>query len=377
MLTNKKIVQKLYNVLQQNGFIGAVIEDVYAEPKLIQITIKIPVKRDLNDLISLLPNISQEFNAHDYKITNKQGKRITILFGKRDLSNVQYKKALTNRGTLKITLPTAYDVHYLDFMDGASTHCLIGGATRMGKTRALLYLITQLTIQTDNHLTVYINSPKQKDFYPFRGIHNIANSISAMDHALTECIDEYRKRDQLLNSKKLRKATDTKDILKYYPEYYKYFRPIFIIIDEYNRFGKDKDIEAKVMELSETAGYVNIHLIIATQRPDARQVIHPNIKSNLLVRIAFTTSTAGNSMVILDHEGAEQLGGKPGRALLLDGDLQIIQFPDLNQEQIEYLIQSYKRNDTDEQDKTGSVDSTLTNQIQSMFTQSDSPLNLP
>jgi S-DNA-T family DNA segregation ATPase FtsK/SpoIIIE len=303
-------------------------------------------------------------------------------FGKCDLSEIKFHKELIKMGTLQIELPSAFGSCTLDFNDGASCHLLNGGTTRMGKTSFLLYLCTCLTLQTEGNIQLYITSTKAKDYYPFEGIATIDQTPEQFNTSLDALITEYQHRNNLLYSPALAKATDHKSVMKLYPAYAKHFQPIFVIIDEYARFSENKEIQKKVQELVESAGYVNIHMIVSTQRPDARTVLPARIKANLLVRICFTTTDKNNSIVILDQEGAETLGRIEGRAIFLDGETNIIQVPYLETTECEEQLQPYKKeretNETPANEKTeGSKNNQLTNKIQNMFEESIGLLSIP
>jgi hypothetical protein len=140
----------------------------------------------------------------------------------------------------------------------------------------------------------------------------------------------------------MKKATDAKKCSGIISPYVHLFKPMFLIIDEYGRFAEYQDIQNKVMELVETAGFVNVHVIIATQRPDARTVLRPRIKQGLQARICFRVPDKNNSIVILDVEGAELLPTTKGRAILSDGDKKIIQVPYLTYPQCEELLQPFR-----------------------------------
>ena len=147
----------------------------------------------------------------------------------------------------------------------------------MGKTCFLLYLSTSLYIQNSGNMGLYISSSKLKDYYPFEGLPNVRmeKDTAGMILMLQELIEEYQKRNNLLYSPTFRKATDAKSIRKMYPENYHLFKPIFLIIDEYARFAVSTISVTIFCTLGESAGFVNIHVIIASQRPDATTVLEP------------------------------------------------------------------------------------------------------
>jgi DNA segregation ATPase FtsK/SpoIIIE-like protein len=196
----------------------------------------------------------------------------------------------------------------------------------------------------------------------------MTRDIDGMMEMLEEIIDEYKRRDELLYSPRFQKATDAKSVRKLYPSDYHLFQPIFLIIDEYARFAESSPIQKMVTEIVETAGFVNIHVIIASQRPDAATVLRPRIRANLLCRMAFTTADRKNSEVILDREGAEKLGKIAGRGMLLDSDLHVIQVPYLDVIECDKLLEEYRNEQTSE----GSIDNAIIEQIQSDESESDS-----
>lgn len=377
------IIRDIKEVLLSTGFKHTYILEVSTSQDVIKVKLLLPYHCDSEELETITQNLKEELNANDVKITERKGKQITLLFGMRNLNNVPFSETYIRMNTLKITLPSAFGQTSLDFSDGASCHLLNGGTTRMGKTTFLLYMCTMLYIQQRGDIQLHITSTKIKDYYPFQHIPNVTltdNEIDFMTN-LNECIFEYKVRNRLLQSKSLEKAKDAKDVYEYYPHMKGLFKPIFIIIDEYARFSDNKDIQKMIMELVESAGYVNIHIIISTQRPDARTVLNPRIKSNLLARICFTTADKNNSLIILDQEGAEKLGKIKGRAIFLDSESNLIQVPNISYHQVEQLLKPFKKEiDTHEYENNESeerpTDNQLTSKIQSMFEESNSSLNI-
>jgi S-DNA-T family DNA segregation ATPase FtsK/SpoIIIE len=93
---------------------------------------------------------------------------------------------------------------------------------------------------------------------------------------------------------------------------------IVCIFDEYADFMAEKDtrkaLELSIKRLGAMARAAGIHLIIATQRPEA-SVVTPIIRSNLPGRVALRTASEADSSIVL--------GGKLTAAayLLGKGDL--------------------------------------------------------
>src|SRR4051812_25200124 len=69
-----------------------------------------------------------------------------------------------------------------------------------------------------------------------------------------------------------------------------------------------KECEAFIVRLAQKARAVGIHLIVATQRPQAT-VVTGLIKSNMPSKIAFRVNTKMDSRIVIDQNGGELLLG--------------------------------------------------------------------
>jgi len=366
----------LVHLLRKKGFLHAVILEISESSDMVKLVIDLPIHKELSDFEEIVPNIVQEFKGMDYRL-KWNGKRVYLDIGKKDLKGIEYDESYLS-DSLKLKIPTSFGDTFIDFADGASCHLLNGGTTRMGKTYFLLYLTTLMYIQNKGNLNLYITSAKIKDYYPFIGVPNVELSKTHEDmiQVLNKLIVEYQFRDHLLNSPDMLRATDAKDVMKYYPDKYFLFRPIFLVIDEFARFADNKEIQKKVTELVETAGFVNVHVIIASQRPDTKTVLNTRVKANLLCRICFTTADKNNSLLILDREGAEKLGKIAGRAILQNTDSEIVQIPKLDAETAYELLTPFRKEVPHEQERTGSEDHTVINKVSDLFKESDSDFTL-
>ena len=86
---------------------------------------------------------------------------------------------------------------------------------------------------------------------------------------------------------------------------------IVIIIDELAdlMMTSGKEVEAFIVRLAQKSRAVGIHLIVATQRPQAN-VVTGLIKSNMPSRIAFRVASKMDSRIVLDQNGADLLLGQ-------------------------------------------------------------------
>lgn len=100
---------------------------------------------------------------------------------------------------------------------------------------------------------------------------------------------------------------------------------ILIVIDELAdlMMTASKEIEAYIVRLAQKSRAVGIHIVLATQRPQAT-VVTGLIKSNMPCRIGFRVAARMDSRIILDQNGAETLLGEGDMLFLKPGTSDLI-----------------------------------------------------
>ena len=100
---------------------------------------------------------------------------------------------------------------------------------------------------------------------------------------------------------------------------------IVIIIDELAdlMMTAAKEIEGYIVRLAQKSRAVGIHIVLATQRPQAT-VVTGLIKSNMPSRVAFRVAARMDSRIILDQNGAETLLGEGDMLFLKPGTSDLI-----------------------------------------------------
>ena len=87
-------------------------------------------------------------------------------------------------------------------------------------------------------------------------------------------------------------------------------KKIVVVIDELvDLLAVSKDAEEHLIRLAIKARAAGIHLLLATQRPDA-ETLSGQLRDNLNVRIALRVPKSSSSNIILGESGAEDLVGK-------------------------------------------------------------------
>ena len=204
-------------------------------------------------------------------------------------------------------------------------HLLIAGATGSGKSVCMAALATALLMQyTPDQLQLVMLDPKMVELSRFDGLPHLLGPVE-IEHeriigVLAWCTREMDRRYKLLE------ADGSRNIKMYNekrqsPEAAESPLPYLVImIDEIGdlMLKNADDTERAITRLAQMARAVGMHMVIATQRPSV-DVITGLIKANFPSRIAFSVASGGDSRVIIDRPGAEDLLGS-GDMLFLSAD---------------------------------------------------------
>ena len=207
-------------------------------------------------------------------------------------------------------------------------HMLVAGATGQGKSVCLNSIINGLLMtKTPEQLKFIMVDPKSVEFTSYAAIPHLLVPVITDNNkvvfSLNWAVIEMEKRLKMFARAKVRNIYDFNHRLQFtqtdmfgndtevgsdMPKTVPY---IVIIIDEVADLMATaaKQVVPNISRLTAKARAAGIHLILATQRPDAK-VITGTIKANIPGRVAFKTATGIDSRTILDDAGAENLIGR-------------------------------------------------------------------
>ena len=220
-------------------------------------------------------------------------------------------------------------------------HLLVAGATGMGKSVGLNVIITSLLRKkTPDELKLVLVDPKQVELSVYdaiekpylahlEGCNPICTEPAEAKKTLDAVIRLMEERYTMLKDKGVRNIKEYNAIVEDKMPYY------VVIIDEYGDLilQSPKDMEVAICRIAQKARAVGIHMIISTQRPDAK-IVTGSIKANFPTRIAFRTTTGTDSRVILDRMGAERLTGKGDMLYFAGSDTTRVQCAYISTEEV-------------------------------------------
>jgi S-DNA-T family DNA segregation ATPase FtsK/SpoIIIE len=220
----------------------------------------------------------------------------------------------------------------------AMPHCLIAGTTGSGKSVCINSIIMSfMYLQRPDMVKLILVDPKVVEMAPFKDIPHLmcpiinetGRATSVLDWACEKMDERYEFLAEagVRNIKGYNALTQEELIERFQPstpeeeaKIPKKLPYIVIIIDELAdlMMTSGKEVEAFIVRLAQKARAVGIHLILATQRPQAT-VVTGLIKSNMPSKIAFRVASKMDSRIVLDQNGAELLLGQGDMLFLPPG----------------------------------------------------------
>lgn len=199
----------------------------------------------------------------------------------------------------------------------AAPHLLVGGTTGSGKSICLHAIIISLISKfTSSELKLILIDPKRVEMAPYVSLPHVSDGV------LTDVVDTIAVLNKLLNEMQQREAAlanvGARDIDD--PRAYRLNIPrIVVIVEELaDLLMQSGGIEDPLIRLAQKARATGIHLVLATQRPDAN-TFSGLLRSNVPSRIALTVQKGSESKIIIDESGAEKLLGRGDMLIKLLG----------------------------------------------------------
>jgi len=206
-----------------------------------------------------------------------------------------------------------------------SPHIGIAGLTGKGKSYLLRSLIVQVMLVYRNSCIVCLDFKQGAEFARLRGFGNFlfCRDFEVSGICLDEVYQEYLRRADFLA------GLDVDSVYEIIGPQGQRVNPVFIFCDElseiYNPLLKTASAEARsgqaltwerLNQLARMGRVAGVHIIAATQRPDAKTV-DTQVRSSLETRIAFKMQQLQDSTMWLNRGAALDLPGNiRGRFLL-------------------------------------------------------------
>lgn len=207
-------------------------------------------------------------------------------------------------------------------------HMLVGGSTGSGKS---VFLFTMLAAMLMTHpkkedMQLILSSSKLEDFIHFEGLPHLYSGRIISDAAeATKVIKEVVFEESERRGRLLAEAR-VANIIEYNKKATEKLAPIVVVIDEFADLAdqlettKEKNAFYKpVQRIAQAGRSRGIHLIICTQRPEAK-LVPSTTKAQLNGRVALRVNDGISSRMIIEEPDAQYLQ-KHGDMIYRNGDV--------------------------------------------------------
>lgn len=210
---------------------------------------------------------------------------------------------------------------------GQMPHMLVGGSTGSGKSVFLFTMLAAMlmTHPTKDKLQLVLSSSKLEDFIHFEGLPHlysgsvISDAVEATRVIKDVIFEESESRGKLLAEARVANITEYNKIAA------EKLAPIVVVIDEFADLADQLETKKEqnafykpVQRIAQAGRSRGIHLVICTQRPEAK-LVPSTTKAQLNGRVALRVNDGISSRMIIEAPDAQYLQ-KHGDMIYKNGD---------------------------------------------------------
>ena len=321
--------------LQQYRIEGEVV-GIDSGPVITLFEVRLAPGTKVSQINSVSSDLARALKAHNIRVVPNMAGKDTVGIEVPNLKKekVRLKELMTansdiaNRMKLPMWLGKDASGNALIADLSSMPHMLIAGTTGSGKSVCMNSIIRSFLFpQRPDELKLVLVDPKMVEMSMFKDIPHLmcpvvtemGKATAILEWATTKMDERY----ELLAEAGVRDVATYNDLT--WEELKERFQPanegdearipkklpflVFVIDELADLMMTNKEVEGFIVRLAQKSRAVGMHLILATQRPQAN-VVTGLIKSNMPCRISFKVASGMDSRIVLDQKGAELLLGQ-------------------------------------------------------------------
>jgi DNA segregation ATPase FtsK/SpoIIIE, S-DNA-T family len=309
---------------------------VLVAPSFIRVKLKPQLGVKVNAILKLSADLQVQLGLQNPPLIAPQAGYVSVDLPRQDRQVAKFENylestILQNNAPVKIAIGVNLEGQLVeaDLSDPNTCHFLVGGTTGSGKSEFLRSLLLSLLVRhSPQHLKIALVDPKRVTFPEFEKMRWLYSPVAKDGESTVELMESLVA--QMENRYQQFEKTGCNDLSTYNQRSQTPLPRIVCIFDEYADFMAEKELrktlELSIKRLGAMARAAGIHLIIATQRPEAT-IVTPIIRSNLPGRVALKTASEADSTIVLGGKqtAAANLLGKGDLLYLIGANMQRLQ----------------------------------------------------